>query len=210
MSDLLRWYVVEAREGAIREALLTLALHFSTKCPAYEVWAPFDSRRSPDRSRSGRPRADVRTPRFGRFVFIRCAMTDSLARAIRECAGVIDMLRCAGTEKLSSIPDEHIEHLRAAGPRSATENPYVAGDVVQLVEGPFAGLSAKVERVDKRGVVSIALELLGRPTPIVVEVGHVKMVQPAKSRSILGVHRSAPREKSEARRLQRNGAKSAA
>ena len=202
----LNWYVVEARDGAVRLAQLNLAVAFSRYGDGSQVWVPNDHRRSANRSRSGSRRADYSTPRFGRFIFIRCRMTHSLRHAIKDTAGVVDVLHHAGNDTPTPIPDSVIAYLKE-NPTGRRKGDYVIGDTIRVKEGPFASFSGKVTRVDSRGVLVADIVSLGRPTPVVLEVGHVEMVLLAKSRSIETLQGSRAKRRAG---LQRNGAKSAA
>lgn len=177
-----RWYVVEAFDHSVSQARLNLAV------AGLHVWAPVDVRRPPNRSRSGAPRRDLRIPRFGRYLFVRCNLTDALRNAIDNTPAVAGLLVAARDERPTPIPDHVIEWLREP-PQVECEasQPYVVGDTVRITDGPFATFEAKVEDVDKRGAIRVAVEMYGRSTPIVIEVGHVEMALPAKSRAIVGV-----------------------
>ena len=172
------WYVVAAREGSLDRARLHLAVAGLT------IWAPVDVKRSPDRSRSGLPRRDIRIPRFGRYLFVRCPMSAGLAQAIDHTAGVAGLLRAPGTDEPSPVPARHIEWLQAEKAPEKPASPFAAGDRVRFREGPFTGHEAIVRGVDKRGALHVEVELFGRPSPIVIEAGHVEITQQAKSRVI--------------------------
>lgn len=176
-----RWFVVEAFEHSVAQARLNLAV------AGLHVWAPVDVKRPANRSRSGIPRRDIRTPRFGRYLFVRCKLTDALRNAIDNTPAVAGLLVASKGEAPTPIPDHVIAWLLE--PPQAQETPfgYVVGDTVRIIDGPFAGHGAKVEDVDKRGAVRVSVEIFGRPTPLVLEVGHVEMALPAKSRAIVGV-----------------------
>jgi transcription antitermination factor NusG len=205
----LRWYVVETREHAVRDAMLSLALHFSQH-EEHEVWAPFDRRRRPDRSRCEKPRADIRTPRFGRFIFIRCNMTPSLQHAINEQAGVAKVLAFSGTDEPAPVPDAHIADLRDHATATPSSFDIVIGDTIRVVEGPFASFGGKVTAVDRRGTICAEIEIFGRPTPIILEVGQVVMAQQAKSRAIEALKQARRQAKAEAAELRKHGARHAA
>lgn len=87
------WFVVEAREGGLDKAKLRLAVAGLT------IWAPMDVKRDPTRGRHGKPRRDIRRPRFGNYFFVRAVMTETLCNAIDTTAGVLCLLRAAGTDE---------------------------------------------------------------------------------------------------------------
>lgn len=182
VGSLPRWYVVEAFEHSVSQARLNLAV------AGLHVWAPVDVKRQPNRSRSGAPRRDLRIPRFGRYLFVRCHLSDALRNAINNTPAVAGLLVASRDEMPTPIPDHVIDWLREPpAVECELSQPYVVGDTVRLIAGPFATFEAKVEDVDKRGAIRVAVEIFGRATPIVVEVAHVEMALPAKSRAIVGV-----------------------
>jgi len=183
-----RWYVVEAKEGALDRARLNLAVAGLT------IWAPIDVKRQANRSRDGSPRRDIRTPRFGRYFFIQCEMTPSLCNAVDNAAGVAGLLRACGTDEPAAVPEAVMIWVRETRAPEARAAPFVVGDRVRVVDGPFTGHEARVTDLDKKGIVKVDIEIFGRPTPIILEVGHVEMVQPAKSRAIETFrHRAKPK-----------------
>jgi transcription antitermination factor NusG len=174
------WFVIEANENGGDKAQLALAVAGLT------IWRPFDVKRDPTRGRHGKPRRDIRTARFGRYFFIRCAMTDDLAAAVRTTTGVASILCACGSNEPAAVPDEQIawlrEHRTAAAINAAT---FTKGDRVKFKDGPFAGLEALVRGVDKRGAMQVEVEIFGAMTPTIAESGAVELVQGAKSRAIL-------------------------
>lgn len=186
-----RWFVIEAHatDGSPQRA------HRELAAAGFDVWMPFDLKRHPDR-RAGSakprpPRADIRSPRFGRYFFLRCHMTDSILEAVVGTASVSDILRYGGTHEPAIIPDEYIAYLRHAKIDPVRDADFVAGDIVRMKEGPFRGFDGKVLGLDKHGILKVEVSLFGRPSVIPVEAGHVEIVKPAKSRAIRAVKNRA-------------------
>lgn len=175
----LAWYVVETHESGGDKAQLALAIAGAS------LWRPFDVRRDPTRGKGGKPRRDIRTPRFGRYFFIHVDMSDTLLDAVRNTTGVADVLCAHGSGTPIAVPDEQIEWLKThCDDGKACENMPVIKDHVRVKEGPFAGFEGPVMAVDKRGVLKVDILLFGRLSPIIVESGHVDIVKLAKSRAI--------------------------
>ena len=185
-----RWYVVEAYEHSVENAYLRLAV------AGLKVWMPVDMRRPANRAYTSQRRRDRPVPRFGRYFFVRCRMNEALQHAISTTPSVAGLLLAAHSDRPSPIPDHVIDWIRTSPPpRKVSEVArFVIGDVVRLLAGPFAGFQGPVEDVDKRGALRIGIDIFGRPTPVVVEVGHVEMVLLAKSRSISTFKRTGDAE----------------
>jgi transcription antitermination factor NusG len=173
------WFVIEASENGGDKAQLALAVAGLT------IWRPFDVQRDPTRGRHGKPRRDIRTPRFGRYFFIRCAMTDDLAAAVRTTTGVADILGAKDSGKPLPVSDDQIEWLKTHRPedRGADHLPRLK-DRIRIKEGPFAGFKGLVTAVDRKGVLKVEVEIFGRPSPMIVESGHVEIVFRAKPSAI--------------------------
>jgi transcriptional antiterminator NusG len=171
-----RWYVVECFEGKDREVYGRLA------ALGFEVWRPVLKVRSASRW-EGRPlEAKQRRSRyvaiFGRYLFIRVDMSDSVYSAIKEQPGVDAWLCFAGSDEPATVPDALILHYREMKlDRAEVSTVFAKGDVVRALTGPFATFQGVVSRVDSRGVLCVEMNIFGRPTPIIFPVGHVELVE---------------------------------
>lgn len=181
------WYVVEGREGKAQDARLRLAT------AGMNVWMPMLLKRQPDRrlrkSEPGRRRLDVYVPRFGRYFFVRCILTDSLRHAINDTPSIAGMLCGPGNEAPIAVPDAYIEWLKQSPDkilRRPDERIFERGDVVKVTSGPFAGFESKVESIDKSCTLHLLIEVFGRRTPIVLDAGQVELVLQAKPRATSG------------------------
>jgi transcription antitermination factor NusG len=171
-----RWYVVEAFEGKDCDVCLRLA------CAKFHVWRPVDEVRPTVRARSprsGRLTRPIRkVARFGRYVFLRVEMSESVQWAIGQTPGVRGFVCGAGEDAPAAIADELIAFLKEHRlDRRTSKFEFSRGDIVRMSDGPFEGLRGVVEDIDKRGVLRVELELFGRSTPIIIEVGHVELVE---------------------------------
>lgn len=175
----LGWFIVEAYEKEIESAYLRLAR------AEYEVWAPIDRVRRPDRREKAkaqigafknRRRRDARSFRFGRYFFVKCRLTPSVWHAITNTTSVL------GIVSKIPVPEEQIQFQRENLPSfRKTEVVFSKKDHVVIKDGPFATFPGIVTDVDNRGILRVDVSIFGRSTPIVIEVGHVSMVVQAKS-----------------------------
>jgi len=174
-----QWYVVEATETGGSKAQGALAFIGLT------IWRPFDVIRARKADKRGKPRKDISVPRFGRYFFIRCVMTDDLQEAIRHITGVQEILCACGTDSPAVVPDAQIAFLRSNP--SAPKPDAIPGvkDRVRVNAGPFEAVEGVVRSVDKRGVLKVELELFGRQTPVVLEASQVTVTKQAKPHVIL-------------------------
>jgi transcription antitermination factor NusG len=178
MDDGKAWYCLEAIEGRTTHAVLLLAV------ARMEVWRPFVTKRAPDRrgrSKTPGPRKDRSYPRFGRYFFVRCDLTDSLFHEIRHAPFIRGFLCASGTDKPHMIPDAEIEWLR--DPVNLRERPigweasFRKGQRVTICEDYplWGGMSGIISAIDSRGAVKIDIDAkFGRAVPVVIEIGHVR------------------------------------
>lgn len=165
------WYVVETSDGGGNKAHLALAVA-GLKC-----WRPVDVKQSASR-KPGKVRRYSRRPRFGRYFFIRCAMSDELLAAIRQMTGVADVLCSRVTFRPIPIADEHIAWLKDAKNFAPPSDLPPLKSRVRIKEGPFENFEAIVRAVDKSGTVRVEVEIFGRPVPLILQAGHVVVIGP--------------------------------
>jgi transcription antitermination factor NusG len=169
------WYVVEGREGKAQDARLRLA------AAGMHVWMPMLRKRSPERrlkrGESNKRRPDVYIPRFGRYFFVRCILSDSLRHAINDTASVAGLLCAPGQEVPVAIPEEYIAWLGKPEQMSlrAATTTLERGNVVRVVDGPFAGLTSRIEAVDKSTALHLLFDLFGRLTPVILDASQVEL-----------------------------------
>jgi transcription antitermination factor NusG len=173
---MMRWYVVEAFEGKDFDVCLRLA------AARFRVWRPIDeikiSRRWAGRKTDRATRAIRKVPRFGRYLFLEVAMSDAIRWAISATPGVRGFICAAGSNEPAAVPSELIEFYRNHAPkRDARGNSIGKGDRVRIAAGPFADHEGSVVDIDKRGILRLEICIFGSPTPLIIEVGHVELVE---------------------------------
>ncbi len=180
-DDLLRWYVIEARngrEGHVCRALLASGLR---------AWRPVARIKQVIRERGKAPRAQMRSvSRFGSYVFLqaepRLMEEGWLLSEILNLADVLLVVREAGSKKPASMPLGLVEFYRNSQPAECdADYPKISeGSRVRIVTGPASGREGIVARVDRERVLRLALlDAEGKPTQatIICEVGHVDLLE---------------------------------
>lgn len=105
---------------------------------------------------------------FPRYLFLRPQNIEHSIAPVRSTPGVSALVRF-GVEP-ARISDAIIEDLRVIEAQNAIhpgerESPFMVGEQVQIVEGPFVGLSGVVA-FSEMTRVSVLLSLLGRENSI--------------------------------------------
>jgi transcriptional antiterminator RfaH len=149
------WLVVHTRPRQEEEARTNLAQQgFQTFLPCIR-----------ERKRRGRRLKWVISPLFPRYLFVDADLGEQDLAVIRSTRGAVDLVRFGSV--LVPVPDVVIDHLRAlqhpeAGAVVAPDEPYRPGDRVEILEGPFAGLSGVFDVYHDADRVALLLEVLGR------------------------------------------------
>ena len=114
---------------------------------------------------------------FPGYILIKSEMDNNIYHMIKNIKKVSGFLGSRG----SPIPvsDKEVEKILGqikdgvAQPKSAIE--YNIGEMVQVIDGPFASFSGLVEEVDEEKLrLKVSVSIFGRPTPIDLEYNQVE------------------------------------
>ena len=105
------------------------------------------------------------------YVFMELDITDELQRRIRSIPGVMGFVS-SGTEP-QVLSDEEIQNLFTEmveikkEEKTAPRILFSKGEVVKILEGPFANFQGTIDEVDSdKGKVKVKVEIFGRSTPV--------------------------------------------
>jgi transcriptional antiterminator RfaH len=161
-----RWYAVHSkpRQEAVAEQHLQNQ-GFTTYLPRIRV----------RRQRRGRW-VKVDEPLFPRYLFIQCDPNQDNTAPVRSTRGAVGLVRI-GSE-LRPVPDEVIEFLKQAEDedeqvREDDSWPHEPGDRVKVLDGAFAGLEGVYREPVAENRAILLLELLGRETPVAVDMDSI-------------------------------------
>ncbi|SCZ67348.1 transcription/translation regulatory transformer protein RfaH [Thiohalomonas denitrificans] len=160
-----RWYVVQTKarqESTAQENLQRQG--YPSYCP----------RIAQSRRRRGNWRKVIE-PLFPRYLFVQLTEGKDDFTPIRSTFGVSTMLRFGG--KPASLSQQAIEAIRQQE-QQLEENdpnklPWKKGDRLQVLEGPFAGLSGIFQKQSDQERVIILLELLGKENHLKVAANNL-------------------------------------
>lgn len=160
-----RWYVVQSKPR--QEALAQENLERQ----GYPVYCPAVTQAR--RRRGGWQ--EVSEPLFPRYLFVRLTEGEDNFSPIRSTLGVSNMLRFG--DKSACISDQAVEAIRQQEQQlkqgDEGKMPCKEGDRVQLLEGPFAGLSGIFQKKSNEERVIILLELLGKENRLKVDANNI-------------------------------------
>jgi len=126
----------------------------------FETFAPCETR---TKIRRGR-KVIIRNPLFSSYIFIRMDREKDDWPTLLDSGDVEDILRVMGIPV--RVPDQFIELLERAEQAgaydySAEKSPFSVGESVEIAEGPFTGIIAKIKSARPRQRVKLLLQALG-------------------------------------------------
>jgi transcriptional antiterminator RfaH len=115
-------------------------------------------------------------PLFPRYLFIRTDPEEQSLAPVRSTLGVATLVRFG--HLLRPVPEEVITFLKQQEDQAAQQRiddtwPHQPGDQVEILEGPFAGLTAIYQMPKPEDRALLLLTLLGRPNKITVDMAHI-------------------------------------
>lgn len=125
----------------------------------------------------------VQVPLFPQLVFV-----PDFERVPTDISGVSGWLRFgewfaripsqreATSERGACMEDIHALLAIANTPRSKRESKFATGDLVRIVDGPFQLFSGRIERLDSKGRLKVAIDVFGRLSPTIVSEWQIEPV----------------------------------
>ena len=111
---------------------------------------------------------------FPGYVLVEAILVGEVQHMLRNTPEVLDFLGNPGDEKLVPVPLRPSEVKRLLGQvdtmaqsEEVNETPFLIGETVKVVEGPFASLNGVIESIDnERKKLSVIVKIFGRITPM--------------------------------------------
>ena len=148
-----QWFAVQTkvRQESLAEENLKRQ-HYTTYLPLIQV-----------RKRRRDKWVEQIEPLFPGYVFLQLEVGETSVAPVRSTVGVLRLIEFGG--KLASIPDNIIGFLKGneetSGLHSTIEQPMQLGDIVEVLEGPFAGLKGIYQLQKSSQRVEVLMNILG-------------------------------------------------
>ena len=117
---------------------------------------------------------------FPGYVLVEMIMTDDSWYVVRNTPGVTGFIGSSGggAKPTPLMPEEVDFILRQMGMKEAkVEMDVEEGELVEVLEGPFANFQGTVEEVDPaKGKVKVAVEMFGRETKMELDFSQIRKV----------------------------------
>ena len=117
---------------------------------------------------------------FPGYVLVEMIMTDEAWYIVRNTPGVTGFIGSSGKgAKPTPLPPQEIDRILAnmGMSRVDVESELKVGDTVNIIDGPFNGMSGKVDNIDlENNRLNIIIDLFGQETSVEVEVYQVSKI----------------------------------
>lgn len=116
------------------------------------------------------------------YVLVEAVLEGEIPHILRNVPDVLGFLGTPGSSPLEAIPLRPQEVNRLLGrvdelstAEEVYEIPFVVGEIVKVVDGPFASLNGVVEEIDEnRKKLVVSVKIFGRKTPMELNFGQVE------------------------------------
>ncbi|GBO86035.1 MULTISPECIES: transcription termination/antitermination protein NusG [Marinobacter] len=172
-----RWYVVHAYSGFEKQVMRTLkervALH-EMEDRFGEILVPTEE---VVEMREGKKRKSERKFYPG-YVLVQMEMDDATWHLVKNTPRVLGFI--GGTkDKPAPITEKEAEailrRVESGADKPKPKTLFEPGEIVRVIEGPFADFNGVVEEVDyDKSRVKVAVLIFGRSTPVELEFGQVE------------------------------------
>lgn len=111
---------------------------------------------------------------FPGYVLVEAVLVAEVQHMLRNTPDVLDFLGNPGSSQMDPVPLRPSEVNRLLGQvdimaesDEINETPFLVGETVKVIEGPFASLNGVIESVDnERRKLSVIVKIFGRKTPM--------------------------------------------
>ncbi|MCM3358553.1 MULTISPECIES: transcription termination/antitermination protein NusG [unclassified Psychrobacillus] len=161
------WYVVHTYSGYENKVKANLEKRVETMGMSDKIFRVFIPEQEETDFKDGKKRVVTRKT-FPGYVFVELIMTDDAWYVVRNTPGVTGFLGSSGggTKPTPLAPEEVQSMLKQMGMNDRkVEVDFSVGELVEVLEGPFAHFQGKVEAIEaEKGKVTVSIDMFGRET----------------------------------------------
>lgn len=172
-----RWYVIHTYSGYENKVKSNLESRVQTMGMGDRIFNVMVPTEDELEVKNGKQRV-VQRKVFPGYVLVEMVMTDDSWYVVRNTPGVTGFVGStgAGSKPVPLLPDEVQAIMRSMGVNEPKVNiTYDVGEVVRVVEGPFADMVGTVEEVTpEHQKLKVLVSMFGRETPLEVEYTQVE------------------------------------
>ncbi|MER2260606.1 MAG: transcription termination/antitermination protein NusG [Psychrobacillus sp.] len=161
------WYVVHTYSGYENKVKANLEKRVETMGMSDKIFRVYIPEQEETDFKDGKKRVVTRKT-FPGYVFVELIMTDDAWYVVRNTPGVTGFLGSSGggTKPTPLAPEEVQSMLKQMGMNDrVVEVDFSVGELVEVLEGPFAHFQGKVEAIEaEKGKVTVSIDMFGRET----------------------------------------------
>ncbi|KZE37378.1 transcription termination/antitermination protein NusG [Bhargavaea cecembensis] len=173
------WYVVHTYSGYENKVKANLEKRVETMGMLDKIFRVIVPEEQETELKDGKKKTVMRKT-FPGYVLVEMIMTDDSWYVVRNTPGVTGFIGSSGggAKPTPLMPDEVDFILRQMGMKEAkVEMDIEEGELVEVLEGPFASFQGTVEEVDpSKGKVKVAVEMFGRETKMELDFVQIRKI----------------------------------
>lgn len=172
-----RWYVVHAYSGFEKQVMRSLAERIKRAAMEDKFGEIIVPTEEIVEMKGGQKRRSERKF-FPGYVLVQMEMDEGSWHLVKECPKVLGFIG-GRPDKPAPISDAEaaaiLRRVEASGEKPKPKTLFEPGEVVRVVDGPFADFNGHVEEVNyDKSRVRVAVLIFGRSTPVELEFGQVE------------------------------------
>ena len=173
------WYVVHTYSGYENKVKANLEARVETMGMQDKIFRVIVPEEEETDFKDGKKRT-VMKKTFPGYVLVEIIMTDDSWYVVRNTPGVTGFIGSSGGgAKPTPLLDEEVEFiLKQMGVKEdRVEMDIALGELVQVLEGPFADFQGKIEEIDQaKRKVKVAVDMFGRETKMELDFEQIKKI----------------------------------
>lgn len=173
------WYVVHTYSGYENKVKANLEKRVETMGMSDLIFRVIIPEEEETDFKDGKKRTVMRKT-FPGYVLVEIIMTDDSWYVVRNTPGVTGFIGSSGGgAKPTPLLDEEVEFiLKQMGmTERRLEGQYTMGELVEVLEGPFANFQGKVEEIDEtKGKLKVSVDMFGRETKMELDFDQVTKI----------------------------------
>lgn len=173
------WYVVHTYSGYENKVKANLEKRVETMGMQDKIFRVIIPEEQETEFKDGKKRTVMRKT-FPGYVLVELIMTDDAWYVVRNTPGVTGFIGSSGggTKPTPLLPEEADFILKQMGmTERKVEVDFSIGELVEVLEGPFAHFQGKVEVIDTaKGKVTVSVDMFGRETNMELDFDQVTKI----------------------------------
>lgn len=173
------WYVVHTYSGYENKVKTNLEKRVETMGMQDKIFRVIVPEEEETEIKNGKSKV-VKKKVFPGYVLVELVMTDDSWYVVRNTPGVTGFVGSAGggSKPTPLLPEEVNTLLKRMGiEEKRVEVDVEVGELVKVIEGPFANFTGNVEEIDRdKAKVKVLVNMFGRDTPVELDFSQIQKI----------------------------------